>query len=253
MITNVGVQIFTFDQTDRALSLLRFLGVFVNDFSSLGLAWVDHAGTRRKASLRKLMQDASRLPNESELPRAPFCLNEGYIPVSKSLIRDELIKIGVEEEMVHLNISPSSRLWAQSLESIASGVPTVRRVLRNVQSVEKAAKFRGEDIMPTALEVTLKCCPSQLEGVADVVFHCVRSFESRLVEVECFGAIDFGDAQLFFPKSGYNPNVSEIYAYDCPGLRSQWQSWRKQHDASFESKGATGISPSLVVHGLSPQ
>src|SRR6266542_5429551 len=55
--SNIGIQLFTYDQTCKALQLLHALKVIVPDAARLRIAWRDHDGTRKTIAMEKLISD----------------------------------------------------------------------------------------------------------------------------------------------------------------------------------------------------
>jgi hypothetical protein len=244
-VSNIGIQLFTYDASRRCLQVLRLLEPFITDFEKARATWLDHDGSRKSAPVARFFS-------------APSCesrlfLNECQIQIPKGRYRTVLGEIAVQKLKVHLSVSPNSEVWLKSADTIASGRPVVRKVISGVVSLEKAALYRSPDPMPSSLEMTLYCAPTDVCNLLETLCDTVKKVWSQIDCTDKFGTMDFGGEWLFFPTSGYNPNVSNIYAYYCNDARTDWPRWRELHNVSFESitELDSGTMPQALIHSFS--
>lgn len=237
---NIAVQLFVFEPTRRAVLILNGLAMLLKDFPKAKIVWTEHDGNRRTATIKNILNGEDRL-------------NEAYIQTPLREIHDDLVGLGVQEAIVHLSISPTSEIWDPSSVLAPSGKPSIRRVISYVQSLERASAFRKPEPMPTVLEITLKCAQGDSQAILEAVCQYVEQTWPEIDCAEKFATVDFGEEWLFFPKSGYNPNVSDIHVYYSTEVRKGWNEWRERHNVSFSATGKDQTKPQKTIHSLLPQ
>ena len=236
---NVALQLFTFDQTRRSLELLRLLDSILVDSGKARFVWNEHNGSRKTIALDRLLIGGEEGPT----------FNEAYVQASPLNVRSELARIHTRELTVHLSISPHSCVWARSTDSLAGGKPGLKKMLSYIRSLERAARFREPELMPTVLEITFKCDSEDSSDLINGMCETVKRAWPQVNCVETFGTIDCGGEWLFFPKSGYNPNTANIHAFFSVEARTAWPAWRLVHNASFASQ-IEARSPLILLHSL---
>jgi len=239
-VTNIGIQVFTFDATERALQLLRVLELFAIDAPSLRVVWQDRDGTNQRRPLKRVVSG-----QEPDLK-----LNECSIQIPARQFRSGLKGIGVLKTTAHLDISPDCQSWAHSTTRRTHGTPAIRRAFTWAAGLERSAAFRKPVVMPTVLAVTLVLAPGTIKSMVQPVCQMVNSTWLNIKCGQIFGAIDFGDEWLFFPNSGYNPNVSELFAFLGEEASICWPAWRQTHNISFEKSASEEAPADLTVHSL---
>jgi hypothetical protein len=231
---NLTVQIFTFDRSVDALTLFRFLLPLFKVPREAKLAFGCHDGRRRTAAIDSV--------SEGEC----IVLNEGYVRfgIENRMKHSRIIQRG--DLTIHLSVSPSSILWA----SPALTTPDTQKVVRLSRSIERAAAFRKEDPVPTVLELTFTAME---ETGGRLIDRAIAFLAEGWPRVRCetkFALIDLGGEWLFFPKSGFNPNVTSLSAYYTLNLFSDWQRVRKLHNASISDLNGTSLD--VCVHSEHP-
>lgn len=240
---NVAIQLFTFDQTRKALELLHGLSVVINGAQNAKVIWSEHDGASRKVAVESVLAASAK----------DLQLNEAYVQVPVRKISEKLAGVRPRALTIHLSVSPDCELWARSTKPAPPGRPGVRRVLGYVQSLEKAAAFRKVKPMPTVLEITVVCEENRIDLLLKTFAEVVRETWPLMGCAGKFVTLDCGEDWLFFPKSGYNPNISDIHVYFSSEARSAWPTWRGRHNASFAQEAADPAAPAMIVHSFAPR
>lgn len=237
---NVAIQLFSFDLTRKALNQISFLEAILKDSRRARFVWFEHDGQKRTASVESILENTA------------IRLNECYAQVSVRQVKAELVALGLKEITIHLSISPNGAIWDATTQLTPSGKPTVRKFVSYAQSLERAAAFRKKDLMPTVLEITLGFASDDVETLAKDIFDLIERSWSRIGCAYRFGTVDLGGEWLFFPKSGYNPNIADIHVFYSPEAYSSWQTWREMHNISFscENPSESNGMPKGIIHIL---
>lgn len=267
-MTNIAFQFLTYDKTRSVVRLLHSLEAFTSEAQKLRLVWFDLKAKRKTAALGKILSSVESSPVATAARSLPIqtpnadpdhgptrvpMLNEGYVQLSPSNIHPELIKMGCKEVIAHLSVSPSSTIWLHSSTADMHREGSERRILRSVQTLEKCAAFRQPDEFPTVLEITLRCSQNLLEAVPRHAVALVERSWRRMGTLERCGDVDFGGEWLFFPKSGYNPNISALHEYYREGGRDGWESSRNRHNITVVSLVGASSAPAITVHSSEPR
>lgn len=269
---NVTVQLFTYDQTSKALTLLKALAFIAHDVK-LKAVWTDHAGTRRRASISSLSESreektlkntirpslhrrvtTATRPKQLE-PADTITLNECYVANLGKSLAPGLTAAGFCDGLAHFNISPDCSCWAHSAGTKPNHELQKRSIISSVVNLERCAEYRKPAILPTVMQVTLR-----YEGEAAALVPCIREVATRMWlnvhSVVAFGAIDFGGEWLFFPNSGYNPNVSEVDVFSNSAggkiTEAGWDRWKTRHNLSLEPSPGIAEQPLIYEHSLEP-
>lgn len=229
---NVGIQLFTFDRTASALELLKILGCFA-DPSRLNLRFETHEKQRKSISLEQLLSE----------PRETIKLNEGYVTFSENPPFEKTPHSSIKEGFAHLSISPSCSTWASPQPQPINA----SRLVKFAGSVEKAAARRKHDPVPTALQITLITAHAKPKEALDEALALVLKGWSLPKCNGKFGVIDVGPEWLFFPKSGFNPNVTNLNVYFSVGIAMRWAEMRALHNVSISESNAADL-PLVLFH-----
>jgi hypothetical protein len=249
LITNIGIQFFTYDPSPRAIRLLHALSEFATDSNKLKAVWQEHDGHRTTRTIGALLQDENNT----------IRLNDCYIQSFTKHLSPELIASGVHEATAHLNISPDCEVWAHSSEPTSSGQPGIRRVLSGVRNLERCAGYHKPEIIPSVVQLTLRSSPRIVHEVLELYQRIVTGAWARISCAETLGTLDCGGEWLFFPTSGLNPNVKpiEVFLSSAGGelTRSDWPRWRADHNVSLEPRhaGSADALPQWDIHSLEPR
>ena len=197
------MQLFTYDKGWNAVNLLRALEAIFEDAGKLRVVWTEHDATRRTCTVLKIL--SARLNG--------IRFNDCYVQSPVKRLSPALKAIEVFEVIVHLNLSPDCCVWAQSADQMLDGKTPVRKVISGVLSLERSAKYRKPEVMASALEITLMCNSNNLTKLITIVCDLITTIWSRIECSDKFGTVDVGGEWLFFPRTGYNPNLSKLFAY----------------------------------------
>jgi hypothetical protein len=240
-MVNVAIQFFSFERSRKVLELIRSVDPLVADLPRRKFMFQSLDGVRRSISVSKLIDS-----QENEVR-----FNEGYLQTPIDGIRNGAPLKGIQEIIVHLSVSPTCELWQRPSE--VAGTPAATHVIaRNVASVERAAKNRFPRLMPTVLELTLK---TNRADIPAVLKECSEIVGLAWPSVQCSdktAVIDVGGEWLFFPKSGYNPNVSDLHLYFLVDTFESWPEARTRHNVSFASD-SDGEHAVPTVHDTAPR
>lgn len=103
--------------------------------------------------------------------------------------------------------------------------------------------------MPTVLEITLQTDRSDTDALLAEASQVVTEGWASIQCTDKAAAVDVGEEWLFFPKSGYNPNVADLFIYHSVGSMESWQASRGLHNISFTSDANGGhAAPVVAVH-----
>lgn len=249
LVTNIGIQFFTYDSSPRAICLLQALSEFATDSDKLKAAWQEHDGRRTTRSLASLLQSEG----------AKIRLNECYIQSFTKNLSPSMIASGIHDATAHLHISPDCEVWAHSSRPTLSDQPSIRRILRSIRNVEHCVGSHKPEIVPSVLQLTFRSRPRTVPQLLEMYQQVVSRAWSRIAAIETLGTVDCGGEWLFFPTSGFNPAITpiEVFLSAAGGKiqRSDWLHWRTSHNVSLEPRpGASGGSPpQWNIHSLEPR
>lgn len=249
LITNIGIQLFTYDKSRSALSLFSALAEFSDESDKMKVVWKNHDGSKATRTVGRLVSDES----------AWVRLNDCYIQSPTKHLCVSLKHLGIREITVHVNFSPDCHVWAHSSKPTPSRRPGIRAVLSGVCNLERVTAYNKPEIVPSVLEITLRCKSRPIPEVLNPCRELLCRAWSRVACSDTFGTLDFGGEWLFFPTSGFNPNANtvEVFSSSVSAIltRRQWHRWRERHNVSCEPRedaGSVGGSITLV-HSLEPR
>ena len=228
---NCAIQLFTFENSTKVLQLFNIVNALFIARNTSKLIYYPFTDQRKSISIKRLLSISG------ESVRCP----EGYLQSTIADAREEWKLLGLKELITHLSVSPDCEIWEQ-----VSSMPRTH-VERNAFSVQQAAASRTPATkMPSVVEITFKCETSE----SSILLKCACDFLgqnwSNIPDLVKFSTIDIGPSWLFFPKTGYNPNVAGIHIYYDLDVKSNWEQVRTRHNVSFDPNGQ------YIIHDCNP-
>src|SRR5436190_16636167 len=110
-MTNVGVQLFSFERSSEVSLLFRGLEMFVEDVATMRMAWLGHRGERKSVSLKMFLNNNAGAAK----------LNRSSIQSPSRHLRSSWKELGFSELIVNLRVSPDCCLWAPLAAPLSSG------------------------------------------------------------------------------------------------------------------------------------